>query len=76
MIGGILAHAIWENGFSQGVDARTRKVVWNRNDNRVKLICLCTKSSPLEVNVPPSPVTEGSEDGSGAGLKTFTEVTS
>ena len=38
-----------------------REVVWNRSDNRVKLICLCTKASPTNSDMPPSPTT-GSTD--------------
>ena len=34
-----------------------REVVWNRSDNRVKLICLCTKASPTDAAMPPSPTT-------------------
>ncbi|CAL8470852.1 g10394 [Coccomyxa elongata] len=50
----------------EGVEARTRKVVWNRNDNRVKLICLCKKTPSVDVTMPPSPVTE-TVPGDGAG---------
>ena len=39
------------------MEARTREVVWNRSDNRVKLICLCTKASPTSADMPPSPTT-------------------
>ena len=41
----------------QGVDARERKVVWNRNDNRVKFICLNKKATRVDHTIPPSPGT-------------------
>ncbi len=39
---------------TQGVDARTRKVVWNRSDNRVKLICMARKAAPVDADMPAS----------------------
>lgn len=32
-------------------------MVWNRNDNRVKFICLCNKARTVEHTMPPSPGT-------------------
>ena len=59
----------------QGVEARTRKVVWNRNDNRVKLICLCKKSDPVDCKFPLVPETETiTGEGNGAGLEAATEA--
>lgn len=68
MILGDLLHADrpWCCVLCQGVEARTRKVVWNRNDNRVKLVCLCKKTPSVDVTMPPSPVTE-TVPGDGAG---------
>ena len=36
------------------MDARTRKVVWNRSDNRVKLICMARKAAPVDADMPAS----------------------
>jgi hypothetical protein len=59
----------------QGVVARTRKVVWNRNDNRVKLICLCKKSDPVDCKFPLVPETGTiTGEGNGAGLQAATEA--
>ena len=59
----------------QGVEARTRTVVWNRNDNRVKLICLCKKSSPVDCKWPLNPETGAiGGEGNGAGLEAATGV--
>lgn len=41
----------------QGVEAREREVVWNRNDNRVKFICLSKKATRVDHTIPPSPGT-------------------
>ena len=41
----------------QGVEARQREVVWNRNDNRVKFICLSKKATRVDHTIPPSPGT-------------------
>lgn len=59
----------------QGVETRTRQVVWNRNDNRVKLICLC-KKSPVTVSMPagmPSP-TAANKASNGSGVLQATEI--
>ncbi|KAK9903985.1 hypothetical protein WJX75_001909 [Coccomyxa subellipsoidea] len=59
----------------EGVVARTRKVVWNRNDNRVKLICLCKKSDPVDCKFPLVPETGTiTGEGNGAGLQAATEA--
>ncbi len=59
----------------QGVDARSRKVVWNRNDNRVKLICLCKKSDPVDCKWPISPETRATaSQENGAGFEAAPEV--
>ena len=53
----------------QGVEARGRKVVWNRNDNRVKFICLSKKATRVDHTIPPSPGTRvavGEEPGTNA----------
>lgn len=33
-------------------------MVWNRNDNRVKFICLCNKANATEFTIPQSPGTK------------------
>ncbi|EIE20310.1 hypothetical protein COCSUDRAFT_67575 [Coccomyxa subellipsoidea C-169] len=59
----------------EGVDARSRKVVWNRNDNRVKLICLCKKSDPVDCKWPISPETRATaSQENGAGFEAAPEV--
>lgn len=29
-------------------------MVWNRSDNRVKLICMCRKAAPVDADMPAS----------------------
>ncbi|CAK0782676.1 hypothetical protein CVIRNUC_005871 [Coccomyxa viridis] len=53
----------------EGAEARGRKVVWNRNDNRVKLICLSSKAKRVNHTMPPSPgtrVATGEDPGTNA----------
>jgi hypothetical protein len=52
----------------QGVEARTRQVVWNRDDNRVKLICLCKKSSRIDSSMPQGIPSAGSDSDSDAAV--------
>ena len=62
----------------QGVEARTRQVVWNRSDNRVKLICMCRKAAPVDADMPASLPTGtagaalGSAD-NGAAFKSYSD---
>ena len=62
----------------QGVEARMRQVVWNRSDNRVKLICLCRKATPVGADMPASlptgtAVTNGGAGDSGAAFKSYSD---